>query len=73
MRRTGKTCLMIREMQRLVAAGVDETAILFVSFEDDRSTPSTRAGLRPSWTPSTPCIHRTTAGCVTCFSTRFSA
>lgn len=45
MRRTGKTCLMIREMQRLVAAGVDETAILFVSFEDDRLTPLDAGGL----------------------------
>ena len=45
MRRTGKTCLMIREMQRRVAVGVDETAILFVSFEDDRLTPLDAGGL----------------------------
>ncbi len=36
---------MIREMRRLLAAGVDETAILFVRFEDDRSTPLDASGL----------------------------
>ncbi len=31
MRRGGKTCVMIREAERLLAAVVDETASLFVS------------------------------------------
>jgi hypothetical protein len=36
---------MIREMQRLLAAGADETSILFVRFEDDRTTPLDAGGL----------------------------
>lgn len=45
MRRVGKTSFMLESMQRLVAAGVPEGSLLFVSFDDDRLEPldATRA------------------------------
>lgn len=39
MRRSGKTCLMFREIERLLAEGVERSRILYVNLEDDRLYP----------------------------------